>query len=103
VKFSPVGSSDPGSESTVVPASISIAEAENAASGPLIPPSVVFASAKLTVPKSASEASEHLTWQISGRSTIHSADDCAGGGDGEAMLVEKFHFLPSVAQLRLLA
>jgi hypothetical protein len=103
VKFSPVGSSDPGSASTAEPASISIAEAENAASGPRGGPSVGIASVKVTVPKSASEASEHLTWQISGRSTIRSADDCAGGGDGEAMLMEKFHFLPSVAQLKLLA
>ena len=85
MKFSPVGSSEPGSASTVEPDSISIAAAENAASGPLVPPSVVIASVKVTVPKSASEVSEHLTRQISGRSTIHSADDCAGAGDGEAM------------------
>ncbi len=52
--------------------------------GPLAEPFVAVALVNAAFPKSDRVASDPLT---SGRSTIHSADDCRGAGEGDAMLV----------------
>jgi hypothetical protein len=85
----------PGTASRVEPLTISIAVSEYELIGSLEPPVVVaVASEKLTLPKSASEASEHddpeyVLLQTSGRSTTHSAEDLAA--PEKAMEVEKVH------------
>src|ERR1700722_8751175 len=65
-----------GTASMVEPLTISIAAAEY----PLIVPgaaAVADAPVKVTLPKLASEVSEQLRLQTSGRSTTHSAEDWA--------------------------
>ena len=53
------------------------------------PFTVADALVKVTEPKSATDDSMHVGLQISGASTIHSADACKGGGEGSAAVVEK--------------
>lgn len=52
------------------------------------PFAVADALVKVTEPKSATDDSMHVGLQISGASTIHSADACKGGGEGSGTVVE---------------
>lgn len=58
-----------------------------------------WTSVKVMAAVGVSAANEQLPLQSSGRSTIHSAEDCAGGGVPLATLVAKVH--PAVLLIRL--
>ena len=54
--------------------------------------SVAVALVKVKLPKFDSAASPQVLEQTSGRSPTHSADDCAGAGEGLGMSIEKCQF-----------
>ena len=88
VNILPVGSSEPGTAIGVEPLSISMAVFDQVEMDPGVPFSVAEAFVNVTVPKLASVASEQESMlQMSGRSTIHSAEDCSA--PEKAMFVEK--------------
>ena len=88
VNMLPVGSSEPGTAIGVEPLSISMAAFDQVEIDPGMPFSVAAAFVNVTVPKLVSVASEQeRALQMSGRSTIHSAEDCAA--PEKAMFVEK--------------
>ena len=74
----PAGPSEPGTANAVEPFTMVMAVVELELMGPTGPVEVaVDPFEKVTVPKSASDVSEQVRLQVSGRSTTHSADDCA--------------------------
>ena len=92
LKPEPPAVSGPGVARTLVKleSNISTGSFENAEIGPLVAPPVAAALVNAAFPKSDRVEREPLT---SGRSTIHSADDCCGAGEGDAMSVLYVQFV----------